>query len=392
MNMSKEIYLDYSATTPVDKKVIKKMLPYFENYYGNPSSIYTLGQRSLFAIDESRKIIANFLKCKSEEVFFTSSATESNNLAIRGLIDKVKKNRKNLHIITSKIEHPSIIEVCRNLEKEGISVTYLNVGKEGVINVSDIEKNIRKSTVLISIMYANNEIGTIQPISEIGNLIQNLNKKRNNDEKIFFHTDAVQALNYLNCHVDYLGVDMLSFSGHKIYGPKGTGVLYIKRGTLISPIFFGGGQEMRIRPGTENVPGIVGLGEAVRLISSDKIKNIKKLRDKLIKEVLKIPRSQLNGSKNNRLPNNANFSFKGAEGESIIIALDQKGIFTSTGSACSSKSLEPSHVLLSIGLSREEAHCSLRVTLGKQTKEKDIDELIKLLPGIISRLREISGR
>lgn len=392
MNMSKEIYLDYSATTPVDKKVIKKMLPYFENYYGNPSSIYTLGQRSLFTIDESRKIIANFLKCKSEEVFFTSSATESNNLAIRGLIDKVKKNRKNLHIITSKIEHPSIIEVCRNLEKEGISVTYLNVGKEGVINVSDIEKNIRKSTVLISIMYANNEIGTIQPISEIGNLIQNLNKKRNNDEKIFFHTDAVQALNYLNCHVDYLGVDMLSFSGHKIYGPKGTGVLYIKRGTLISPIFFGGGQEMRIRPGTENVPGIVGLGEAVRLISSDKIKNIKKLRDKLIKEVLKIPRSQLNGSKNNRLPNNANFSFKGAEGESIIIALDQKGIFTSTGSACSSKSLEPSHVLLSIGLSREEAHCSLRVTLGKQTKEKDIDELIKLLPGIISRLREISGR
>jgi len=392
MNMSKEIYLDYSATTPVDKKVIKKMLPYFENYYGNPSSIYTLGQRSLFAIDESRKIIANFLKCKSEEVFFTSSATESNNLAIRGLIDKVKKNRKNLHIITSKIEHPSIIEVCRNLEKEGISVTYLNVEKEGVINVSDIEKNIRKSTVLISIMYANNEIGTIQPISEIGNLIQNLNKKRNNDEKIFFHTDAVQALNYLNCHVDYLGVDMLSFSGHKIYGPKGTGVLYIKRGTLISPIFFGGGQEMRIRPGTENVPGIVGLGEAVRLISSDKIKNIKKLRDKLIKEVLKIPRSQLNGSKNNRLPNNANFSFKGAEGESIIIALDQKGIFTSTGSACSSKSLEPSHVLLSIGLSREEAHCSLRVTLGKQTKEKDIDELIKLLPGIISRLREISGR
>ncbi|MBZ1356486.1 MAG: cysteine desulfurase [Candidatus Nealsonbacteria bacterium] len=390
--MAKEIYLDYSATTPIDKKVLDKMLPYLQENYGNPSSIYALGQRSLFGIDNSRKIISEFLGAKADEVLFVGSATEANNMAILGLIKKLAK--KDLHVITSKIEHPSVLETCRALEKEGASVTYLPVGKNGIVQVSDVEKSIQANTVLVSVMYANNEIGTIQPIKEIGVLIKRINEKREAKNKIFFHTDAVQGSNYLNCDVNDLGVDMLSFSGHKIYGPKGIGVLYVQRGTPIKPIIYGGGQEQGLRPGTENVASIVGMGEAIRLVSDNKEeqKSIKKLRDKLIKEVLKIPRARLNGSETDRLINNANFSFKGAEGESIVMALDQKGIFASTGSACSSNSLEPSHVLMGIGLSQEEAHCSLRVTLGRKTKEKEVDELIKVLPGIIERLREISGR
>ncbi len=392
--MTKEIYLDYSATTPIDKKVLDKMMPYLQENYGNPSSIYALGQRSLFAVDNSRKIASDFLSAKAEEIFFTGSATEANNMAILGLARRLAKNKKDLHVITSKIEHPAVLEACRALEKEGVSVTYLPAGRDGIIRVSDLEKNIKDNTVLVSVMYANNEIGTIQPIKEIGLLIKKINEKREIKNRIFFHTDAVQGVNYLNCNVDDLGVDMLSFSGHKIYGPKGVGVLYVRRGTPIQSIIHGGGQEQGLRPGTENVANIVGIGEAVRLISANKEgeKGIKKLRDKLLKEALKIPRSRLNGSETDRLINNVNLSFRGAEGESIIMALDQKGIFASTGSACSSKSLEPSHVLTGIGLSQEEAHCSLRVTLGRKTKEKEIDTLIKILPDIIKRLREISGR
>lgn len=389
MKKDKTIYFDYSSTTPVDEKVVKKMLPYFSDKYGNPSSVYFLGQKSLFAIDESRKTIANFLNCKPQEIFFTGSATEANNLAILGLIN----NKENIHIITSQIEHDSVLNVCKHLEKNNVSVTYLKVNNQGLINVDDFKKSLRKETVLVSIMYANNEIGTIQPIKEIQEIIEKENINRKN--KIIFHSDAVQAINYLDCQVNNLKVDMLTFSGHKIYGPKGIGVLYCKRGININPIIHGGGQEQGLRPGTENVASIVGLGEAIKLVVENKKQEKKtlKLRNKIIKEVLsKIDNSELNGSYEKRIPNNINFSFKGAEGESIVMALDQKDICVSTGSACSSRNLQPSHVLLAMGLSREQAHCSLRITLGRYTKQKEVDYLIKNLLVIIKKLRKISGK
>ncbi len=393
--MKNIIYLDYSATTPVDKKVLKEMAPFFIDNYGNPSSIHRLGQESLFAVDESRQKIAQFLGCKSEEIFFTGSATESNNLAISGLVKKIKKERKKIHIVTSEIEHDAVLGPIEKIEKEGYSVTRLRVGKEGIISIKDFQKEITEDTALVSIMYANNEIGTIQPIRKIGEVIKKENEKRGQKNKIFFHTDAVQAMNYLDCDVNHLKVDMLSFSGHKIYGPKGIGVLYAKRGVALEPIVYGGGQEKGLRSGTENIPGIAGMGKAVELLEEVKKDNerIRKMRDRLIEKVLKnIKNTRVNGSLENRLPNNANFSFKGAEGESVVMALDQKRICVSTGSACSSKSLEPSHVLMATGISREEAHCSLRVTLGKETKEREIDELIKVLPDVVERLRKISGR
>ncbi len=389
MKKDKTIYFDYSSTTPVDEKVVKKMLPYFSDKYGNPSSVYFLGQKSLFAIDESRKTIAIFLNCKPQEIFFTGSATEANNLAILGLIN----NKENIHIITSQIEHDSVLNVCKHLEKNNVSVTYLKVNNQGLINVDDFKKSLRKETVLVSIMYANNEIGTIQPIKEIQEIIEKENINRKN--KIIFHSDAVQAINYLDCQVNNLKVDMLTFSGHKIYGPKGIGVLYCKRGININPIIHGGGQEQGLRPGTENVASIVGLGEAIKLVVENKKQEKKtlKLRNKIIKEVLsKIDNSELNGSYEKRIPNNINFSFKGAEGESIVMALDQKDICVSTGSACSSRNLQPSHVLLAMGLSREQAHCSLRITLGRYTKQKEVDYLIKNLLVIIKKLRKISGK
>lgn len=378
------IYLDYAATAPVDSKVLKKMLPYFKKDYGNPSSIHALGQKARFAIDEARKVVADFLGCDPDEVIFTGSATEANNLAVSGVV------KKGGHIIISAIEHHAISEPCKILEKQGAEVTYLPVNKEGLIQLPDLEKAIKNNTVLVSIMYANNEIGTVQPIAEIGRIL------KSQDHKIYFHTDAVQAANYLDCNVEKLGCDLLTLSGHKIYGPKGVGVLYVRRGTPIKPLVYGGGQELSIRSGTENVAGIVGMAGAIKEIQNPKtkIQNIRtrQMRDKLIKRILKlIPGSTLNGSSVFRLPNNVNFSFKGVEGEAMVIALDQKGIAVSTGSACSSKSLEASPVLLALGLSEEEAHGSLRIALGRQTTAQDIERFIKVFPPIVERLRKLSG-
>jgi len=395
MNKKKFIYLDNAATTPVDSAVFKKMQPYFCEQYGNPSTTYKLGEKTEQAVEKAREQVADFLKCSPDEIYFTGSASESDNWIIQGIIEKRKYEiSKKPHIIISNIEHKAIFKPCSVLEKKGLAeITYLPVNKNGIVELKELEKAIKKNTVLVSIMYANSEIGTIQPIREMGVLIKKINSKRK--EKIIFHTDAVQAINYLNSEVDYLGVDALSLSGHKIYGPKGIGALYIRNGVLISPLIRGGKQERNMRAGTENVPGIVGLGEAIKKVKQSKSKNqsIKKLRNKLITGILKdIPDSELNGSLEYRLPNNANISFKGAEGESILMESSQKNIFISTGSACASRSLKPSRVLLSLGLSHEASHCSIRFTLGKQTTSNDIDYVLKVFPKIIKRLRIISGR
>ncbi len=378
-------YFDHSATTPVDFEVLKAMEPYFSNIFGNASSIHGFGQEAMAAVDNSRRKIADFLGCKPYEVYFTSGATESNNLAILGTV------KSGDHIITSKIEHPAVIEPCQEIENRGVEVTYVKVNKKGLVSVKDVMEEIRENTVLISIMYVNNEIGTIQPIAEIGRLVKNLNKSRK--QKIYFHTDAVQAVNYCEMKVNDLNVDMLSFSSHKIYGPKGIGVLYKKAGVPVSPIQFGGHQEKNIRPGTLNVPAIVGFGKAVELVLKNK-KNafkIKKIRDRIIKKVLKnIPDTYINGDLERRIPNNAHFSFRGVEGESMLLLLDQQGIAVSTGSACSSGLLQPSHVLMALGIDPLLAHGSLRITLGRESNEKEADFLLSRLPRIIKRLRKIS--
>lgn len=376
-----KIYLDYAATTPVDPKVFKAMAPYFKKDFGNPSSIHGFGQAALAAVDESRQTAADFLGCSADEIIFTGSATEANNLAIFGIA------KPGSHIITTNIEHHAVLEPFQELAKRGMEITFVPVNNDGLVSVADIEKAIKPNTVLVSIMYANNEIGTIQPIAEIGKMLP---------EKILLHTDAVQAANYLDCNVKNLGVDLLTLSAHKIYGPKGVGLLYIREGVKLNPLILGGGQEQARRSGTENVAGIVGLGKALEEIQNPKVKiqniKIRQFRDKIIRTVLKaIPGARLNGSLTQRLPNNANFSFEGAEGEAIVIALDQKGIACSTGSACSSRSLQPSHVLMSLGLSEEQAHGSLRVTVGRFTAQLEIERFLKVLPGVIARLREISG-
>lgn len=382
------IYLDYASTTPVSEDVLKKMAPYQKDNFGNASSIHKLGQISRTAIDSSRETIAKFLNCLPSEVIFTGSATESDNIAILGVADFYLKQGKKIHIVTSKIEHHAVLTTCEALEKQGVGVTYLPVNQDGMVDVNKVSEAIKENTVLVSIMYANNEIGSIQPIAKISEAIKN--KKPD----VLFHTDAVQGVNYLTCNVKELGVDMLTLSGHKIYGPKGVGALYLKQGIKITPIVYGGGHEYGLRPGTENTAYIVGLAVAIQEAEKNMPENgkIQKLRDKLINGVLKnIPDSKLNGSKENRLPNNANFSFKGAEGEAIVISLDQEQIYASTGSACTSQGLEPSHVLLAIGLQQEQAHSSLRLTLGKHTTEKEIKKVLDVLPKVISRLREVSG-
>lgn len=380
----KRIYLDYAATTPCDPEVIKAMQPYFFDKFGNPSSIHSFGQEAKKAIEDSREKLATFLGADPSELVFTSGGTESNNFAIEGVVHALEK--KGNHIITTAIEHHAVTEPCKFLEKRGFKVTYVNVDKFGLINPADVEKAITDKTILISVMHANNEIGTIQPIAEVGKIAK--------ESGIYFHTDAVQTVGHIPVNVNTLNVDLLSLSAHKFYGPKGVGALYIRKGTRIERFLHGGDQEKGRRASTHNTSGIVGLGKAIELCQTkmdEEAKYQMRLRDRLIKEIKeKISEVYLNGHPTQRLPNNVNFSIKYIEGESILLNLDMVGIAASTGSACTSSSLEPSHVLLAIGLSHEIAHGSLRITLGRWTKEEDIDYLLEHLPKIVDKLRAMS--
>jgi cysteine desulfurase len=398
--MAKKIYLDYAATTPVDKKVLKKMQPFFSEKFGNASSLHGFGQEVRKVVEEARKDIADFFGAKSQEIIFTSGATESNNLAIKGIVRAyyAKPQNKNTkpHIITTSFEHHCVLDSVKSLEKEGlIEVDYVFPDKNGIILPESIEQTIRKNTILVSVMFVNNEIGTVQPIAEIGKMVSKI-RKENQSEYPLFHTDATQAVNFFDCNAQKLGADLLSASAHKIYGPKGVGVLYVKNGALIERIQDGGSQEWGKRAGTLNHAGIVGLSEAIRDIKTPKnlkkIKKIKLLRDHLMRRILKeIPKTFLNGSRSKRSPNNVNISFRDVEGESLLLMLDAEGIAVSTGSACSSGSLAPSHALLSIGLKPEEAHGSIRFTLGKFTTKKEIDVTVEKLKKIVEKLRKVSG-
>lgn len=371
------IYLDYAATTPVDKRVLQKILPFYADQFGNPSSIYQFAQKSRIAIDTARHEIAQILGCLDEEVYFTSSGTEANNWALFGIAAGAKQ--KKIHLITTTIEHESVLQSAKELERRGAAVSYLPVDHYGHINPKDLEKALTPETVLVSIMCANNEIGTIEDIKKISATL----KKR----KILFHTDACQAAGALPLNVQNLGVDMMTINGGKIYGPKGVGALYIKKGTPIVPLLYGGGQEHRLRAGTENVAGIIGLAEALKIAEAIRIKEVKRLtalRDHFIQDLQKkIPGLILNGDPTNRLPNNINISLPGIDGESLLMRLDMAGICVSSGSACTSASLEPSHVLLGIGLSKTLAKNSLRITLGRTTSKKDLDFTAKALANIL---------
>ena len=380
--MTRLIYMDHSATTPVDPAVTEAMLPYFSEKFGNPSSLYQIGREARRAVEESRQKIADLIVAKKEEIIFTGSGTESDNLAIKGCAYKNRK--KGNHIITSSIEHHAVLHTCKYLETQGFKVTYLPVSKEGLVDPADVEKATTQGTTLITVMHANNEIGAIQPIEEIGKIAK--------EKNITFHTDAVQTAGKISVNVDSLGVNMLSISAHKLYGPKGVGALYIRKGTLIEPLLHGGGHERNIRSSTENVPGIVGFGKAAELAREHlpEAGKTSRLRDSLIKGLLEIKESYLNGHPTKRLPDNVNARFSYIEGESMILNLDMKGVAASTGSACSSTSLEPSHVLLAIGLKHEEAHGSLRLTLGRGNTQEDVDHVVSVLPDIVNKLRMIS--
>ncbi|HLD73031.1 MAG TPA: cysteine desulfurase NifS [Candidatus Nanoarchaeia archaeon] len=380
----KQIYLDHAATTYLDPRVMKVMMPYFKEKYGNPGSLHQKGLEAKEAVTKAREKVAELIKAKPEEIIFTSGGTESINLALQ---ETAYPNReKGKHIITSKIEHPAVLETCKFLEKDGFTVTYLEVDKEGLVNPKEVEKAIRKDTILISIMYANNEIGTIEPIAEIGAIAEK--------HKILFHTDACQAGGALDLDVNKLKVDLMTLNGSKIYGPKGVAILYKRAGVKMYPLMQGGGQEFGLRSGTENVPAMVGFAKALELAQKEKEaenKRLSNLRDYFIKEVLrKIPKTFLNGHSTKRLANNANISFLDVEGESILLYLDQKGIMVSTGSACSSEILEISHVLDAIGLKHDAAHGSIRFTLGKKTTKEELDYTVKELIPIIKSLRQIS--
>ena len=382
--MNKLIYLDNAATTKTSPEVVDAMLPYFTELYGNPSSVYSFSSSNKDVINEQREIIANALSAKPNEIYFTAGGSESDNWALKATAEAYKN--KGNHIITTKIEHHAILHTGEYLEKNGYEVTYVGVDENGVVNLDELEAAIRPTTILISVMFANNEIGTIQPIKEIGKIARKHN--------ILFHTDAVQAFGQVPINVDECNIDMLSASGHKLNGPKGIGFLYIRKGVKIRSFVHGGAQERKRRAGTENVPGIVGLGFATkRAIATMKDRTEKEieLRDYLIKRVMEeIPYTKLNGHPTDRLPNNANFSFRYIEGESMLIMLDMKGICGSSGSACTSGSLDPSHVLLAIGLPHEIAHGSLRLTLNEEITKDDIDYVVDSLKEIVAHLREMS--
>lgn len=380
----KRIYLDNAATTPTDKRVLEEMLPCFTEIYGNPSSLHTFGQDARHIMEESRDKIASFIGARPEEIVFTSGGTESNNSAIKGIA--YARRDKGNHIITSKIEHHSILEPCRFLEKQDFVVTYLPVDKYGIVDPDEVKKAITDKTILISIMHANNEIGTIQPIREIGKMAR--------DKGVYFHTDTVQTMGHLPVDVNDLNIDSLSASAHKLYGPKGVGILYVRKGVKISPFMHGGDQEKGRRASTHNVPGIAGFGKAIELAKQEMVTEMAQLtslRDDLIKGILtRIDHSFLNGHPDLRLPNNVNVSIPYVEGESMLMNLDMEGIACSTGSACSSSSLEPSHVLIAIGLPHELCHGSLRFTLGRSTTKDDIEYVLEVLPAIVEKLRAMS--
>lgn len=380
--IGREVYMDHGATTPLHEKVFDAMVPYLKGNFGNPSSIHSSGRRVRKAVENAREKVAETIGADPKEIIFTAGGTEANNVAIRGAA--IARGKKN-HIITTSVEHHAVFDVCRSLEKEGILVTYLAVDAEGMVDPEKVREAITEKTFLITVMTANNEVGTIQPVKEIGELAA--------EKGVIFHTDAIQAIGNMRVDVEEMNIGMLSLSAHKFYGPKGVGVLYVRRGTKVKPLFFGGGQERKIRPGTENVAGIIGLGRAAELAAekmSEKIAHLQKLRDKMIEGVLAIDDVLLNGHPTKRLPGNVNVSFKHIEGEALTLSLDHKGIAASSGSACTSGSLEPSHVLTAMGLDHQMARGSLRLTLGHGNTREDVDYFLKVIPGIVLRLRKIS--
>lgn len=383
-NAMKQIYFDNSATTKLDKKVLEEMIPYLTENYGNPSSIYKIGRENRKAVEEAREKVAKALNANPNEIYFTAGGSESDNTAIKGIAYANKE--KGNHIITSKIEHPAVLETCKQLEKEGFEVSYIGVDENGILNLEELKNEIKSTTILITIMFANNEIGTIQPIEEIGRIA-----KENN---VLFHTDSVQAVGSVKIDVQKLNIDALSLSAHKFYGPKGIGALYVRKGVKFDKLIRGGHQERNKRAGTENVAGIVGLGKAIELAYEEleeHNRRIKKLRDYYVEEVKeRIPYIKINGDMEKRLHGNSNISFRFIEGESLLLNLDLKGICASSGSACTSGSLDPSHVLLSIGLPHEIAHGSLRISIGKYNTKKEVDYLLDSLVEIVNRLREMS--
>jgi len=382
-----KIYMDYAATTPVDDEVLKEMIPFFQKNYGNASSIHCFGRESSDAVENARVQVSDLLNCSPEEIVFTSGGTESDNLAIKGVsyLNKDKRGGKGYNVITCGIEHPAVLETCKHLEKQGLNVKFLPVDKYGLINLKDLEEAISKDTFLVTIMFANNEIGTVEPMDEIGKIT----KKHG----VLLHTDAVQAVGKVPIDIKKLNIDLLSISAHKIYGPKGVGALYVRKGVKLEPLAHGGGHEKGFRSSTLNTPGIVGLGKACELGKKrfDKdTSHMKNLRDLLIKNVLKIEESFLNGHPEKRLVNNAHFRFFAIEGESLNLMLDDKGIAAATGSACSSKKLQASHVLLGIGLKPEEAHGSIRLSVGRLSKKEEVEYVSDVLPEIVEKLRNMS--
>ncbi|MCI8764324.1 MAG: cysteine desulfurase NifS [Lachnospiraceae bacterium] len=382
--MRKIIYLDNAATTRTRPEVAEAMMPFFTEYYGNPSSVYDFSTPAKKAVQEAREIIASSIGAQAREIYFTGCGTEADNWALKAAADAYRE--KGNHIITSKIEHHAILHTCEYLEKHGFEVTYLDVDENGVVKLEELKKTIRPTTILISIMFANNEIGTIQPIRQIGEIAK--------EHGILFHTDAVQAYGHLPIQVDTLHIDMMSASGHKINGPKGVGFLYIRTGVKIRSFMHGGAQERKRRAGTENVPGIVGFGKAAKLAipsMEERARHESELRDYLMDRIMEeIPYARINGDRNNRLPNNANFAFQFIEGESLLIMLDSKGICGSSGSACTSGSLDPSHVLLAIGLPHEIAHGSLRLTMSEDNTKEEMDYVVDSIKEIVQRLRDMS--
>jgi len=384
MTSRRRVYMDHAATTPVDPEVVEAMVPYFTEIYGNASSLHSFGREAHNAMEEARSRVARLINADPEEIIFTAGGTESDNIAIKG-VAYANRSRGD-QIITSTIEHPAVLETCRSLEKQGFKVSYIPVDKNGLIELESLQKAVTERTILITIMHANNEIGTIEPIEEIAEIAGTKN--------IILHSDAVQSAGKIPMDVKEIGIGLVSISAHKIYGPKGIGALYIRKGTRLEPIIHGGGHERGLRSSTENIPGIVGLGKAAELAErrmSEDTLHLTNLRDQLIKATLSdVEESYLNGHQTKRLPNNAHFRFTGIEGEALILNLDEKGIAASTGSACSSKKLLPSHVLMAIGLDEVQAHGSLRLTLGRENTKEDIEYVLQVLPETVKKLRAIS--